>query len=124
MLNPSTADASQDDPTIRRCIGFSKSWGYGGLAVANLFALRSSNPAILDDASDPVGPLNDDILSRLVEEADMVVAAWGSHRVAKDRARQIRPILGEARCLGVTRSGDPRHPLYVRATVEPQPLAW
>src|SRR4029078_1544091 len=64
-LNPSTADEASDDATVRRCIGFARDWGFGALAIANLFAFRSSNPLSLRCATDPIGPRNDWWLSRL-----------------------------------------------------------
>lgn len=115
MLNPSTADATTDDPTIRRCIGFAKSWGYGSLNVVNLFAFRATDPRDLLAATDPVGPRNDAFLH---DYLPVSVAAWGAHKLAVARARQVmqafagRPLLW---CLGVTKDGHPRHPLYVRA---------
>jgi hypothetical protein len=126
MLNPSTADANLDDPTIRRCIGFAKSWGCHGLLVVNLYALRAHNPRRLWEASDPVGPKNDTYLENYIDRALWLkwplVAAWGAN-AKPDRVAQV---LALARCgampgeeslqaLGVTKSGAPRHPLYLRA---------
>ena len=125
MLNPSTADATRDDPTIRRCIRFAKSWGHGSLAVVNLFAYRTSSPKCFLQESDPVGPDNDVQIQAAAHQADCVVCAWGSY-VGKSedlRARAAfvrRMLLGNlpVHCLGVTQDGHPRHPLYVRKEVE------
>ena len=114
MLNPSTADAERDDPTIRRCMGFARGWGFGGVVVVNLFGLRSPDPAALLAAADPVGPLNDAHVRRACRDAGLVVAAWGAHRSVGKRALEIGPLLGEACCFGRTLGGDPRHPLYLR----------
>lgn len=122
MLNPSTADACRDDPTIRRCIGFSHRWGFGGLAVVNLFGLRSTDPAALLVDDDPVGADNDTVLEQLVMQVSLVVAAWGAHPISRTRAALVRPMLGGACCLGLTRDGQPRHPLYVRAETELRPF--
>ena len=122
MLNPSTADAELDDPTIRRCIGFSKTWGFDSLEVVNLFAMRATNPAELRMCPDPVGSLNDLHIAAAVACADLVVAAWGAHPLATERAKAVLPLLGEPVCLGRTKSGAPRHPLYVRADAEPELL--
>lgn len=124
MLNPSTADAELDDPTIRRCRGFARTWGCAGLAVANLYALRSTNPAALWSHPDPVGPENDQHLEELAREFGDVVCAWGSHaRLA--RVESVCEILGRSGartwCLGTTRAGAPRHPLYVPAA---EPLVY
>lgn len=129
-LNPSTADHRQDDPTIRRCMGFARDWGYGGLVVANLFAFRTPLPSALRQAAAPVGPRNDRWLERLAGEAALVVAAWGAHGGMGDRAARVAPRLGPCHCLGLTAGGAPRHPLYVRkdaplrtySTVETRPL--
>jgi len=77
-LNPSTADATVNDPTIRRCLGFAKSWGYGTVVVTNLFALRSPYPKTLRAASDPVGPEADAWIGRLVAETELCLVAWGN----------------------------------------------
>ncbi|MEX3933462.1 DUF1643 domain-containing protein [Paraburkholderia phymatum] len=122
MLNPSTADATLDDPTIRRCRGFARLWDCNGLAAANLYALRSTDPAALWSHPDPVGPDNDDYLRNLARECGLVVCAWGSNAKA-ERAAHVASILTDAGarlwCLGTTNDGSPRHPLYVRSD---QPL--
>lgn len=116
MLNPSTADATVDDPTVRRCLGFSRAWGCDSLEVVNLFALRATDPRELRTAVDPVGPENDGALRDAVDRGDLVVAAWGAHGVLHGRAAAVRAVFGpEVRCLGVTKAGMPRHPLYVRS---------
>lgn len=117
MLNPSTADASIDDPTIRRCIGFAKRQGCGFLQVVNLFAYRATDPdALLNCPVDPVGPENYRHIKAATEEATYVVAAWGAHKSATPAAVSILPPRASliALCLGRTKSGAPRHPLYVR----------
>lgn len=122
MLNPSTADATQDDPTIRRCRGFARAWGCAGLTVLNLYALRSPDPAALWKAVDPIGPENDDYLRRIAREYGDVVCAWGGN-AKPDRVATFLRIMARAAarlwCLGMTKDGSPRHPLYVRAD---QPL--
>jgi hypothetical protein len=117
MLNPSTADATRDDATIRRCIALSRSWGFAALEVVNLFALRSTDPRALADAADPVGPRNDRATRRALGRANAVVAAWGvPPRALRGRAEAVRPLLPPGTgCVGVTTGGQPRHPLYVRA---------
>ena len=122
-LNPSTADHERDDPTIRRCIQFARDWGFGRLAVANLFAYRTADPRLLRRVEDPVGPANDRWLSRLAGEASLVIAAWGAHRDHRARAAAVASRLGSLHCLGHTKGGAPRHPLYVRKDVRPMPLA-
>jgi hypothetical protein len=124
MLNPSTADANVDDPTIRRCIGFARSWGYGRMGVVNLFAFRATKPNDLLRADDPVGPENDDHICDALAHSDFVICAWGAHKFAEARARDFMKILKTrntlAHCLGVTKAGAPRHPLYVKGDVTPE----
>ncbi len=116
MLNPSTADEQDDDPTIRRCIGFSKAWGHGGLVVGNLFALRATDPRELYAIGrDPVGPENDGHLRRMAAESAVVVAAWGNHGTLHARGEIVQKMIGGMYSLGLTRSGQPKHPLYVAA---------
>lgn len=124
MLNPSTADEQQDDPTIRRCVGFSKAWGYGRLTILNLFALRSTDPSKLRDAADPIGPRNDATILSAIAGADIVVAAWGNTHLklgAGCNARHVRmlTLLDAVNHLGLTKDGQPRHPLYLRGDLKP-----
>jgi hypothetical protein len=118
MLNPSTANGVDNDPTIRRCIRFAATWGFAHLTVANAYALRSTDPRCLWHASDPVGPDNDRWLRQL-SGADQAIAAWGTH-IRPDREQRVLDLLGlsptPVHCLGVTRDGHPRHPLYLDAT--------
>ncbi|WP_116364391.1 DUF1643 domain-containing protein [Parahaliea mediterranea] len=122
MLNPSTADAELDDPTIRRCRGFADSWDCAGIVVANLYAYRATKPTELWRTTGPIGPDNDDWLYRLLQEHGEAVCAWGAN-AEPERAAQFMDYAAEvgARlwCLGTTKTGAPRHPLYVRAD---QPL--
>jgi len=128
MLNPSTADASEDDPTIRRCVGFSKAWGYDGLVVVNLFALRATDPAALRDDPSPIGPENDEHIQAAIRGAELVVAAWGADafKAVRARAKHVGELLMHAPCkvamLGATKDGSPRHPLYVRGDSQPVPF--
>ncbi len=114
-LNPSTADASMDDPTVRRCATFAQAWGFGGLLIGNLFAYRSSDPSVLARLPDPIGLENDAWLTCLAVEVSLSVAAWGNRGRLHDRSRAVSKLLGELSCLGLTRQGQPRHPLYTRA---------
>jgi len=117
MLNPSTADAAIDDPTIRRCSSFAKAWDCAGLVVANLYALRATNPSDLWKHADPVGQDNDMHLAALIREHETVVCAWGAN-ARPDRVAQVKAMfhrLSRPVCLGVTAAGAPRHPLYISA---------
>jgi hypothetical protein len=125
MLNPSTADARRDDPTIRRCIAFARAWGYAGIDVVNLFAYRSTRPEELLRVADPIGPLNDAHILRAHAASSLTVAAWGAEAVAADRARRVVGLLGgDIACLGTTVAGAPRHPLYLRASAHPMTWMW
>lgn len=120
MLNPSTADASSDDPTIRRCMGFARREGAGGIIVVNLFAYRATSPRDLEIAGSPAGPDNETALVHVAQEAIAtsmpIVCAWGAGGGAMSSAvisllQRFKPQLV---CLGKTKNGSPRHPLYVR----------
>lgn len=115
MLNPSTADATLDDPTIRRCVGFTKSWGLGSLTVVNVFALRATDPKALRSHPDPVGPTNDAHIRAAIDRADIVIAAWGGSwpKPFANRVHRVgRMLAGRAHHLGLTSAGQPMHPLY------------
>lgn len=116
LLNPSTATAETDDPTIRRCIGFSMNkFRHRSLEVVNIFALRSTDPDALYEHSDPVGPENDRYILEAARRADIVVAAWGIHGACRNRDREVLQLLHgiKLHCFGTTKEGHPRHPLYV-----------
>lgn len=125
-LNPSTADASRDDPTARRMVGFARSWGFARLDVVNVCALRARDPAALREASHPDGPENTAWVARVAARAGLVVAAWGSAGGWPGLAARIAALLPllppQVHVLGLTRAGHPRHPLYVRADTAPR--AW
>ena len=124
MLNPSTADAMKDDPTIRKCVGFCKRWGFERLFVVNLFAFRSTDPGGLREAADPRGPENDGWVHAEVECCNRVVLAWGSHHEIRDmvsrRAFELRRTLerfpDKTGVLGRCKDGNPRHPLMLAYT--------
>lgn len=121
MLNPSTADASLDDPTIRRCIGFAKREGCGGISVRNVFALRATDPKELLSHPDPFGPENEAHLmsARQVSLLTILVLGWGA-KINSPRLRdyyrraEAMMVMQDAKCFGVTKDGDPRHPLYLK----------
>lgn len=123
MLNPSTADAEIDDPTIRRCMGFARSWNAGGIVVVNLYAYRATKPADLWTADEPIGELNNTWLREMAERYPVVVCAWGAN-ARDDRVREfcylMHRIGADLKCLGTTKSGAPRHPLYVKGDTELQ----
>lgn len=124
MLNPSTADHRNDDPTIRRCIGFARAWSFGSLLVANLFAFRTPSPRELARARAPIGPRNDHFLRYAAKRAQTLVIAWGTHGALRDRHRHVLDMFAARTqkslyCLGITTKGYPRHPLYLPASTRP-----
>lgn len=128
MLNPSTADSSVDDPTIRRCAGFAKALGCGGLHVVNLYAYRATKPADLWGTADPVGPENDEVLRATFltayGEGSPVIAAWGANAEIPRSSAVYSLARGAGvalTALGVTKAGAPRHPLYLPKSARPQP---
>jgi hypothetical protein len=124
MLNPSTADAEVDDPTIRRCIGFAKAWGYGGIVVRNMYALRATDPKALRTHPDPIGRFNSSYLRRCAAEP-VTVCAWGANADPVDEQGTVGGlIVNGVRLyhLGLTKNGSPRHPLYLKAGL--RPTAW
>lgn len=127
MLNPSTADEFRNDPTVGRCQQRAIQMQYGAFAVANLFALRSTDPAALLQEPDPVGPKNDAAIRRLCAGAEAVICAWGNHRAIGNRGaavlRLIRQAGREPRALKLNRDGSPAHPLYLPYSLSPVPMA-
>lgn len=143
-LNPSTADAEVDDPTIRRCVGYAREWGYGGLLMGNLFAYRATNPKDLpaipfenSPVLSPVGEfgpwhagdresMNTYHLRKMADRAGLIVAAWGSTKLPCGWEYQDRVVMRDLgrplHALGLTKDGHPRHPLYMRADARPRPL--
>lgn len=126
MLNPSTADAQADDPTIRRCLGFVRDLGGTHLTVVNLFAYRATDPRDLAQVADQdflgaVGSENDTHIEREIRrhQKDRIIAAWGAHRLAPARGLWLTRKFGPIRCLGTTNSGAPRHPLYLHSGAQP-----
>ncbi len=121
-LNPSTADETTDDRTLTRCMSFAKSWGYGGVCMANLFAFRATAPSDMKAAKDPIGAENNDWLKKLANEAGLIVAAWGNDGAYLDRSEQVKKMLPTVHCLKLNKSGEPAHPLYQKANTEPVPM--
>lgn len=127
LLNPSTATHDVDDPTIRRCIGYSKRWGYDGLVILNLFGIRSTNPSAIYHRSleDSIGPGNDYVIAETIEQnPGRVFCGWGAHggRAHRRGESVLEIILGAGgipHALALTQMLEPRHPLYLRADLEP-----
>jgi len=119
MLNPSTADAHQLDPSCSRARDFAERWGYGALIVTNLFAWRATDPTVMKRAAEPVGRSNNQAILRAARQAGVVVCAWGNHGSHLDRAATVLANLRGAgvalHALRVTGQGQPSHPLYLPA---------
>jgi hypothetical protein len=123
MLNPSTADEHVLDPTVRKCVRWAQSWGFGAVDVCNVFAWRSTDPKLLYTLDDPVGPENDHWIQQTAMMAAMVVVAWGKHGALKGRAAAVAQMLEKHKpyCLGVNADGSPEHPLYIANAMKPVP---
>lgn len=124
MLNPSTADANKDDATIRKCMAYAKAWGYGGILVGNLYALRSRDPKALEHDPDPIGPDCDRWLKVMAKTCDLRIAAWGNKILSTKRADQVQAIISPLSCLELSKNGNPKHPLYLRKTLKPRSLVF
>jgi hypothetical protein len=118
-LNPSTADAAEDDPTIRRMIGFTKLWGYDRMIVTNLFAFRATEPEDMKRANDPIGPENSWRCLEIAEGAALVVACWGTNGTYLDRDEFYKLLISNLVCIQKTKSGHPNHPLYLPKDLHP-----
>jgi hypothetical protein len=122
-LNPSTADEDVDDPTIRRCIGFAKKWGFDGIVMLNIFAYRATSPKRLKACKLPIGHNNSDYMLRAMEKYNgKIICAWGGHGTFRGRGDRVVDYFKgkgfQLYCLGKTKQGQPKHPLYLRKDTE------
>lgn len=126
MLNPSTADTVRNDPTIRRCMGFAKAWGYAGIEVCNIFALRSTDPEGLYSHASPIGYRNDDAIDEACQIAGRIMVAWGNHGTFMNRGDQVLGALKAQghipQCFKITKLKQPAHPLYQPNAIKTQPM--
>lgn len=126
-LNPSTADETQDDPTIRKCIGFAKRWGFGALCMTNLFSWRDTKPENMKRAAEPVGMDNHHHIVKCASAAGLVLAAWGKdgsfHHQDLNMQQWLSSINIPIQCLRRNKDGSPMHPLYVPYETQPIPYA-
>ena len=111
-LNPSTADALQDDPTIRRCVGFAKAWGCPAMYMMNAYAFRATDPKEMKRSSEPIGAKCDQYLLEIAGLCSIHVACWGAH-IETYRQSELKRMLPRLKCFGVTAKGFPKHPLYL-----------
>jgi len=118
-LNPSTADETENDPTIRKCIGFAEKWGYDALCMTNLFAYRATDPRKMKGHDKPIGVDNDRWLVACAREAGIIIAAWGVNGAHMGRDEEVLNLLDDVWCLRTTKNGYPEHPLYVPYATEP-----
>ena len=127
MLNPSTADEIQSDPTVTRCKNYAKQWEYGRIYVCNIFAYRATNPADMKAQEDPIGDLNDNYIKNIAGLVNTVVCAWGTHGKYQNRGKEVLELLtkegysDKLYALGVNKDGTPKHPLYLRKNLVPVP---
>lgn len=126
MLNPSTADADTNDPTVRRCVGYADAWGYRSLTVLNAFAFRGTDPRDMKAAEEPVGPDNDRWIHSVTTSDGLpkrVIVAWGKDGTHQNRDLAVMKILTKQGlpvfCLGTNKDGTPRHPLYLKKDLQP-----
>lgn len=121
-LNPSTADETLDDPTIRRCKAFAQSWGYGAMCMTNIFAWRDTDPNVMKKVSKPIGEDNEKWLAEIASHAGIVIAAWGKHGKHMYRANAVKLLIPGLHCLRKNKDGSPEHPLYLPGYLKPIPL--
>jgi hypothetical protein len=117
MLNPSTADADIDDPTIRRVVNIAKSWGYGGVFVGNLYAFRSTDPKELLYTDNPIGEDNIQHIQSLIGLVEKVIYAWGNN---KKEPKWLYDLVGTPYCIDVSKKRIPKHPLYLKGELQPK----
>ena len=121
-LNPSTADETLDDPTIRRCKSFALNWGASGFMIANLFAFRATFPSDLRLAESPIGLDNDGWIGAASICAHRTIACWGNHGTHRNRASEVLPQLVNPQFLSMTKANQPSHPLYLPGNLRPTPF--
>ncbi|MCC5990900.1 MAG: DUF1643 domain-containing protein [Rhodobacteraceae bacterium] len=126
MLNPSTATEAQNDPTVERCERRARALGFGAFRVCNIFAFRATDPRVMRAADDPVGPLNDAAITESAHWADQIICGWGNHGAHLGRGRAVAALLRATSRplwhLGLSKTGQPKHPLYIGYAV--QPMLW
>lgn len=128
-LNPSTADENTLDNTVRRCINFSYDWGFDICIVTNIFAFRATNPKDMMKEQNPVGDLNDWYILKNACVSDVIVQSWGNHGEHMDRFKEVsfmlkRALIDNIYCLGVTKLGQPKHPLYISKNTKLQKILY
>lgn len=118
-LNPSTADETLDDPTVRRCIGYARDWGYSGLCMTNLFSFRATLPRDMKACAEPIGNMNNAYLRECALRAGIVIAAWGKDGGFRGRDREVVDFLPPLHYLRLNKDGSPAHPLYLPKSLRP-----
>ena len=125
MLNPSTATEFQNDPTVERCERRARALGFGAFRVTNIFAYRATDPKVMRKVADPIGPANDVAIANGAAWASRIICAWGGHGTHMDRGQTVERLLrANAKPLwhlGLTQSGQPKHPLYIGYDRQPEP---
>lgn len=123
-LNPSTADETEDDPTVRRCINYAKTWNFGGMYMFNIFGVRATDPRQMLADDEPVGPYNDDFIIDEISQCQRIVCCWGSHGSHMKRSDEVLEILKSKKlfCFGLNNNGEPKHPLYLKKDLIPVPF--
>lgn len=124
MLNPSTATELQNDPTVERCERRARHLGFGGFAVANIFAFRATDPRVMRAEPDPIGPENDRVILDMAGAARQIICAWGTHGSHLQRGQRVKALLEPFSTalfhLGLSQAGHPKHPLYISYDTQPQ----
>ncbi len=118
-LNPSTANEHENDPTILKCINYSKNWGFGGFYITNLFAYRTFSPAILKKNNSPVGQKNNYWILKTSKLTKKTIACWGDHGTFQDRDVQVKKLISQLYCININKTGQPSHPLYQKSNLKP-----
>ena len=124
LLNPSTANENNNDPTVERCERRARRWGFGGMNLTNIFAYRSTSPWTLYKIKDPVGPENDKYILQAVKVSNRTICGWGGHGKHLDRHNKVKELVKASvvYALRINKSGIPSHPLYLNYNLEPFPI--